>query len=230
MGGTINLPGNVTPVGEFNAWADAFASAQIFSLTSPDPSSTLPPSEFREQWGERKLAPEERLKLTIFPLDVTSRHLLSSQDVKDIVDPLAAAGSPLAGWLKVFADRTFEHMKTLYTGNFDLALHDPVVIWYVLTGGKGWTVGEEVDVRVEATGQWTRGMCVVDRRPKGKVEEGGKEKDVDHGGWLHKGKGNRVRVAWEGDEKEGNFGRVMLGRIFGVEVELGETEKGKIGQ
>ena len=42
MGGAIGVEGNVTPVAEFNTYADAVATARVFALTSPTPSSTMP--------------------------------------------------------------------------------------------------------------------------------------------------------------------------------------------
>ena len=43
MGGAIGVPGNITPVGEFNCYADAVASARVYALTSLLPRATMPP-------------------------------------------------------------------------------------------------------------------------------------------------------------------------------------------
>jgi hypothetical protein len=72
--------------------------------------------------------------------------------------------------------------------------------------------GEE-DIRVECAGQWTRGMCVVDRRMRKKATDG-EVKVGDDAGWLNPRKGNRVRrmVASPGEDE---FAHYLLGRIFG---------------
>ncbi|MDI1490499.1 MAG: hypothetical protein OHK93_001703 [Ramalina farinacea] len=44
MGGALSLPGNITPVGEFNTLADPVAAARVYALTSPNPATTMPPS------------------------------------------------------------------------------------------------------------------------------------------------------------------------------------------
>jgi hypothetical protein len=46
-----------------------------------------------------------------------------------------------------------------------LSLHDPLVVWSLLAPRGGIApAGGARDVRVETGGQWTRGMCVADRR------------------------------------------------------------------
>ncbi|EHK99486.1 hypothetical protein M7I_4644 [Glarea lozoyensis 74030] len=52
MGGAIDVEGNITPVAEFNTYADAVATARVFALTSPTPSSTMPPPPLKmsTQW------------------------------------------------------------------------------------------------------------------------------------------------------------------------------------
>ena len=127
-------------------------------------------------------------------------------------------------------------METLHLGHEGdstaLSLHDPMCVWYALTttsseeeeapssgSGKNWTIGEGEDVRLETAGQWTRGMCVVDRRDRKKmvdVEYGAEEAEVpgDRGGWLSSRAGNRVRrcVGTPGERALAPF---MLDAIFG---------------
>jgi inosine-uridine nucleoside N-ribohydrolase len=105
-----------------------------------------------------------------------------------------------------------------------LQLHDPLTIWYLLSRDRpelGLKVGAEEDIRVETAGQWTRGMCVVDRRNlkrDGMVVEGEwEELPGDHGNWLNGRGGNRVRRAVESPVVE-RFERELLRRIFGVEL------------
>lgn len=228
MGGTIDFEGNVTPVAEFNHYACAYSAAHIYALTSPNPSGTLP-------IGSRfalSQAPEKSLNLSIFPLDITTHHLLSEETWRAATADLKEQGSPLAQWCDVFLMATFKKMKDMYLqagageaarrDTVDISMHDPLCVWYAISalarGEKGWVVREGRDIRVEPAGQWTRGMCVVDRRPK-KVEENLAEavKLGDVGVWLHRGHGNRVRQVVESPEgTEQKFAGWMLERIFDV--------------
>lgn len=140
--------------------------------------------------------------------------------------PLIKMGSPLAAWADVFLRAAFGKMQEMYVeagmdgSGHDISLHDPMCIWYLLTGEKGWETVEGRDVRVETGGQWTRGMCVVDRRSL-RVEENLVEgaKLGDEGDWLRRELGNRVRQVVRSYEgcREG-VGGWLVGRIFGVEV------------
>lgn len=105
----------------------------------------------------------------------------------------------MAEWVTAFLSATFDKSERLYhdSGVF-VCFHDPVCVWYALDAPQRpdlWRVGRGEDVRVETEGQWTRGMCVVDRRGMRMLEgERDGEGDVsgDSGGWLSKGRGNRV--------------------------------------
>ncbi|KAI9782907.1 MAG: hypothetical protein M1839_004382 [Geoglossum umbratile] len=143
MGGATDVDGNwgkqVTPVAEFNCFADAVASARIYALTSSDPSSTLPPnpplSSHIPNPTKTSLGPyppnlSRPLKLTLFPLDITSPHELLRSDFEAKVRPLVAQGSPLAEWVAAFMDQTFQKLASLSVGGRDagLSLHDPLCI------------------------------------------------------------------------------------------------------
>jgi inosine-uridine nucleoside N-ribohydrolase len=225
MGGAVELEGNMTPVAEFNVYADAVASARVYALTSPNPNYSLPPTpppsslapkpeDFALQPYPKALS--KTLKLTQFPLDVTTDHMLVRDQFFAKVKPLADSGSPLAAWVQAFVGFTFEKMATLQTGPPDLSLHDPLCIWYALTSSEPtWTLSPESpeDIRVECAGQWTRGMCIVDRRGRLKAKEG-EEVVGDIDGWLSGGLGNRVgRVV--GTPGKDKFGPYLLERIFG---------------
>lgn len=101
-------------------------------------------------------------------------------------------------------------------------------MWYALSADDGswtWAAGradrededeEAEDIRVETSGQWTRGMCVVDRRPRRLRAADGEAGEVpgDTGNWLGRRAGNRVRrcVGTPGEER---FAGELLGRVFG---------------
>ncbi|KAJ5677017.1 uncharacterized protein N7477_002650 [Penicillium maclennaniae] len=218
MGGTIYQPGNVTPVGEFNAYADAFAAARVFALTSPNPNSTLPPTQSPVLPPyPKKLS--RQLTLRLFPLDITLRHNISRGEFRKAVTPLLESGSPLAEWVDAFMGHTFRTLERLHRGHVgddaQLSLHDPVCVWYALTStDPKWAASSTSpeDIRVETTGQWTRGMCVIDRRNRHKID-GDEESSSDHGLWLSARAGNRI-LRMDESPAEKNFGQIMMQRLF----------------
>ena len=241
MGGTIDEPGNITPVGEFNCIADPIAAARLYALTSPNPATTMPLAPLRatspntaDSTPSASLPPyptsdlgSRRLNVLLFPLDVTTPHTLRRDEVEAKTLPLIAKGSPLAEWVHAFLSATFRKSESLYHGHEGggafMCLHDPVCVWYALTAESQldqWVVKEGQDVRVETQGQWTRGMCVVDRRDMKMLQhdidvaEG--EVSGDSGGWLSEKKGNRVGrcVGTPGDRA---LAPLLLDTIFGVE-------------
>ncbi|KAJ5082517.1 Nucleoside hydrolase [Penicillium argentinense] len=211
MGGAVNEPGNVshirkhpadpypnlnqvenlqvTPVGEFNAYADAFAAAR-------------------------------QLTLRLFPLDITLRHNISRGQFRKAVTPLLEKGSPLAEWVNAFMGHTFRTLERLHPGHVgddaQLSLHDPVCVWYALTSeDPHWAPAPNSpeDIRIETTGQWTRGMCVVDHRNRHRIE-GDEESSSDHGLWLSARAGNRI-YRMDKSPAESNFGQVIIDKLFG---------------
>ena len=204
MGGTIDEPGNITPVGEFNCIADATAAARIYALTSPNPASTMPSlaeSSSLSPYPKKDKLGDRRLNVMMFSLDITTPHVLRRDDVEAKTKPLIEKGSPLAEWVGAFLSATFNKSESLYHGHeggsTSMALHDIVCIWYALTSPirpQSWEMKRGEDIRVETQGQWTRGMCVVDRRDMKMLDNDDGESQVpgDTGGWLSSLRGNRV--------------------------------------
>jgi inosine-uridine nucleoside N-ribohydrolase len=205
-------------MGEFNAYADAVAAARIFALTSPNPHTTVPPTK-----GDG-LPPypknlSRQLTLRLFPLDITLRHNLSRGQFRKAITPLLEGGSPLAEWVDAFMGHTFKTLERLHPGHVgddaQLSLHDPVCVWYVITSEDPrwvYSANSPEDIRIDTMGQWTRGMCVVDRRNRHRIE-GDDESSSDHGLWLSGRAGNRI---WrmDGSPAEENFGNVIIDRLF----------------
>lgn len=54
-----------------------------------------------------------QLNLTLFPLDITTPHLLRRSNFDAILAPLIKAGSPLAEWTTAFVHKTYEKMQSL---------------------------------------------------------------------------------------------------------------------
>lgn len=126
-------------------------------------------------------------------------------------------------WTTPFLAATFTKMlsfdPSLTPATVGLQLHDPLPIWYCMTASDPrWAFTDERDLRVETTGQWTRGCCVVDRRGRsvgtgtGPIEE---EVVGDAGGWRDTRRGNRVRICVGSLGVEG-FAGEMLERVFGA--------------
>ncbi|KAE8145540.1 inosine-uridine preferring nucleoside hydrolase [Aspergillus avenaceus] len=217
MGGAINEPGNVTPGAEFNAYADAFAAARVYALTSPSPKSTLPTGTSLPDYPANL---SKQLTLRIFPLDITHRHGIKRGQFRQTVAPLLEKGSPLAEWVSAFMTHSFKTVEELHTGNegdeSELSLHDPVCVWYAMTAeDEKWKPSKSSpeDIRIETTGQWTRGLCVVDRRNRHRIE-GDEESASDHGLWLSSRAGNRVWRMDASPAENNKFGEILLEKLF----------------
>ncbi|KAF2189787.1 nucleoside hydrolase [Zopfia rhizophila CBS 207.26] len=224
MGGAVEVPGNMTPGAEFNTYADSVAAARVFALTSPNPHTTMPPTLPGK--GQLQAYPEKlsrRLKLKLFPLDITGRHLLPQSLFKSHTSTLSA--SPLTTWTTAFLTSTYQKVFSIRPEQdpnaLGVELHDPLTIWYCLTSnspssGSGWRFVEE-DIRVESSGQWTRGVCVVDRRGRATKEregEVGGEVPGDTGNWLDRRCGNRIERC-VGSPGVDVFAGLWLDRVFG---------------
>ena len=235
MGGAVGVEGNITPVAEFNCYADAVAAARVFALTSPTPSSTMPPvPPHVASLGPYPEKLSRRLPLTLFPLDITTPHLLNKGYFLEAIEPLVAKGSPLARWCETFLVGTFKKIESILGDGSEpgLSLHDPLCIWYMLLrDDPAWgAVAKPEDIRIETSGQWTRGMHILDRRMRDKPGERQDSQTVhtddpmddlrldevpgDTMGWLSAHKGNRVNrvIASPGEE---TFAPFLMGRLFG---------------
>ncbi|KAI9886553.1 MAG: hypothetical protein M1823_001665 [Watsoniomyces obsoletus] len=247
MGGTISEPGNITPVSEFNICADAVAAARVFALTSPRPETMLPPTPPPSvEHPDLQHLPDypshlsRTLNLTLFTLDITTRHVLTREAFTTKMTSLMEQGSPLAAWVWAFVSSTFNKIASLHEGSDDFSLHDPICIWYLLThshpswqpsplpsstdeNNHGGTKNDVLeDIRIESSGQWTRGQCILDRRSRrrGQPTTSSSEDDTtdvamegDTQGWLDPMKGNRIR-RMVGSPGEEILAEILLETIF----------------
>lgn len=222
----LNTRNQITPVAEFNTFADSIAAARLYALSSPTPESTMPPifPGTTTALGPYPSSLSKQLKITLFPVDITHRHNLSRGVYRSIMSQTPTTNpSPLATWISAFLTSTFTKIESLQenaSGDaVDLGLHDPLTIWYCMTDPSKWKLAVDQDIRIETSGQWTRGMCVVDRRTRRKRDEGDEgERPGDTGNWLSRKGGNRLRYAVKSPEGgEEGFGGLMLRRILGLE-------------
>ena len=206
-------PREHTPLAEFNFHADVLAACFILGLTSPTPSSTMPPLTaakfgvsskpplFSANW------PSRPLPMLLFPLDVTERHPHRKDTYATFIAPYIERGSPLAQWHSAFMSATYQEVESL--GPYckesapSIVLHDVLCIWYVAQSCSkrtSWTISEPQDIRVKPSGQWSRGGCVTDRRSQRRetdvalLEDHGRERTAGADSWLNKRTGNRVKV------------------------------------
>ncbi|KAJ3511224.1 hypothetical protein NLJ89_g4228 [Agrocybe chaxingu] len=157
-----NVPGNTSPVAEFNFFADPYAVKEL--LLSTPLHRGLPLDRF-----------------LMLPLDITTPHELPFNIYRKEVDPMfentntpssAKAKSPLTHFTSSFLERTREIM--LQFGKDALELHDIVAVWCAIENpplldtepmslAQGWK-GARREFQIERTGEITRGMLITDRR------------------------------------------------------------------
>lgn len=229
----LNRRTQITPVAEFNTYADSFAAARVYALSSPHPNSTLPPSPPAPPGQQSADGPppfltpypeklSRQLKVTLFPLDITNLHVITRGQFRSTIRLSIEAGSPLGEWASAFLNSTFAKVESLQEGvsgdAVGLELHDPLCIWYVMTHDvPGWKATKDEDIRIETAGQWTRGMCVVDRRNRKRREGDDGEGEIpgDTGNWLSARAGNRLNRCVQSPGPE-LFAPFLLQRVFRI--------------
>ncbi|KAJ4163493.1 hypothetical protein LMH87_005217 [Akanthomyces muscarius] len=235
MGGAVKVQGNITPVAEFNTYADAVAAARVFALSSLTPSATLPPATVNKALPPYPENLSRPLRVVLCPLDITEPHELSSKYFSATMAPVVASGSPLAAWVQHFVGGAFAKIASILGPETEagLSLHDPMTVWYALARDNDpeWKLTEAEDIRIETEGQWSRGQHIVDHRGKLRPAEAAflasvdprndpevlrlDQAEGDELGWLSVLKRNRIyRVV--GTPGEEIFKEVLLQRVFGL--------------
>ncbi|RSH81396.1 hypothetical protein EHS25_006928 [Saitozyma podzolica] len=241
MGGALDVPGNTSPVSEFNCFADPFAAEQI--LTG---------------------AKEGKFELIMAPLDITTPHQVPFSDL--IHPSIAAAAAAQGGPAKLTNGYPLKGVKTSPTGEHGeptpiqafvgamllrvrglqasfglpdaMEMHDPVAVWFAIAHAGATKLSSSVDgwglqkreFRVERVGEITRGMCVVDRRGTGEdSHDRTKDEKIGKGGTVpslqveesskEEGKEDK-KLPWVIVKTPGSepLRKMILGRVFGTQV------------
>jgi len=155
--------------------------------------------------------------------DITVPHSLSRNTFNSFMSTFLEQGSPLAHWVSAFLASTFNKLDSLYSKDEPLSLHDPLCVWYLLASPEMTLSSKPEDIRIETTGQWTRGMCLTDKRQrsgstKTPISEDASNLSLDEvpgdsGNWLSNQSGNRIWRCVDSEWKQ-SFGTEMLRRIF----------------
>ena len=226
----LNIRNQTTPRAEFNTYADPMAAARVYALTSLNPRLTMPPVLSAPLSKNATVRPppllsypvdlSKQLNVTLFPMDITEKHVLTRGDFEASLQPQLAAKSPLAEWVATFMNATFEKVGSLHPelprDAVGLQLHDPLTIWYCLDDEHpNWKITESEDLRVETVGQWTRGMFVTKTKTRKRKDDCGDiEASGDADRWLTGANGNRINRC-VGTPGQDIFGRLLLKRVFG---------------
>ncbi|MDE0695128.1 MAG: nucleoside hydrolase [Boseongicola sp.] len=128
MGGAYFEVGNITPAAEFNIYVDPEAAEIVFRSGIP---------------------------LTVMPLDVTHKALVTADRVEAFRRMRTRAGEMVAAWTDFF--ERFDKEKY---GSEGAPLHDPCTIAYLLE--PGLFSGRHINVEIETESELTRGMTVAD--------------------------------------------------------------------
>jgi purine nucleosidase len=128
MGGAYFEVGNWSPAAEFNILVDPEAARIVFGAGQP---------------------------LTVMPLDVTHKALITPPRLQAIHDIGTRVGRVVADWLGFY--ERFDLNKYGWEGG---PLHDPCVIAYLIR--PELFSGRHINVEIETEGRFTRGMTVAD--------------------------------------------------------------------
>lgn len=134
MGGAVNYPGNTTPTAEWNFWVDPHAARELCGAT-PAP-------------------------ITLCPLNVTERMLLTPERLEGVVGKLGQ--TPIAAHLPDITRFYFEFHEEVGEG-YQAQIHDLLTVLVALDDAPG-THLTPATIDVEADSELMRGTVAADLR------------------------------------------------------------------
>ena len=167
MGGALDVPGNTSPTGEFNFFADPWAAKVLLEDATLD---------------------GRRLPIHLLPLDTTTRHTVPYSHIMMDESSELYKKNYLFRLITHFLRKPRSVTNSFAPPNvpFDPAkydlfeAHDPLAVAHAIfyTDAELWGDTERPFL-VETDGRHTRGFCVVDRRQQGEEYDGRNKAEVE---------------------------------------------------
>ncbi|KAJ9066578.1 hypothetical protein DSO57_1008214 [Entomophthora muscae] len=159
MGGALLVPGNITPMSEFNFYVDPYAVNVVFNATrgfkkhryfnllqQPNPDFSKP----------------HPLRVTLVPVNLTHTTLMTQANMESYLLPIR--NQPIPTFFANMLTIPFQRSEKIH----GLALHDPVAMGIALDIMRPRPLIKRYSIQVEEDSKIARGLCVIDLRPKAK--------------------------------------------------------------
>ncbi|KAJ9055701.1 hypothetical protein DSO57_1001137 [Entomophthora muscae] len=147
MGGALLVPGNTTPMAEFNFYADPYAVNVVFNATRGLTRKTINP---------------QPIHVTLAPVNLTHTTLMAQETMTSFL--ANAQGQPIVTFYTSMLAIPFQKSNNIH----GLALHDPVAMGIALNLIVPKPDTKRYTIQVEEESKLARGLCVIDLRPKAK--------------------------------------------------------------
>jgi inosine-uridine nucleoside N-ribohydrolase len=134
MGGAVRVPGNVTPVAEFNICYDPESADEVFTTAH---------------------------QTVLLPLDVTSKLIFTRYEMRTILANMKGKRAKFLEALTLYTFKTNMAFRET-AGAEGFLVHDASVIAMLIY--PHLLTGQFLPIRVESKGEFTRGQTVTDLR------------------------------------------------------------------